>query len=494
MCCGKRDLLPAGHLGPIVLTKAEYTRWVGTFRKRWGVLIEIPLDFSSSTPLYRQIADHLRAMIRTGALEEDFRLPGSRRFALFLGMSRTTINEAYNLLANEGLIRLEGRRGTFVQRSGLPATPLLCRGRRWDLASGTPSTDFLPLRQLASLWRSVLQEEENVLLMPPVAGLEALRQALVGHAATRGIPACWQDVLVTSGVQEGLALSLEALRRHGVKRLWTEMLTYPQLPPLAAMGGQELRLLPAHPADWEQVMGTMTAQDAIYLIPSFHNPTGRTLPLALREDLLRQTHLRGCWIVEDDAYGELRYGEFSVPALRALPGAERILYLGSFSQLLFPGWRLGYALVPRELHSAFSYAKMHFSGATATPSQLLVLAFLRQGFLEPALADIRKGMAHRMNTLHTGLRRMFPQLSLEMPQGGVFLWLETPGWSGREAALRARHLGVLVAPGELFAPDRRPVEAVRLAVSRTSVSDLLDVETLLVRAWKDAPWCAHLHS
>lgn len=474
--------------------KAQVYQMGGGFRKRENVLIEIPLDFTSATPLYRQVADHLRAMIRTGALEEGFRLPGSRRFALFLGMSRTTINEAYDVLAEEGFIRQEGRRGTFVQCRDTPAAPLLLQGRRWDLSSGTPSTDFLPLRQLASLWRSVLQEEESVLLMPPVAGMEALRQALVGHAATRGIPARWQDVLVTSGVQEGLALSLEALRRRGVKRLWTEALTYPQLPPLVAMGGQELCLLPENPEDWEGVMGGMSPQDALYLIPSFHNPTGRTLSLALRERLLQQTHLRGCWIVEDDAYGELRYGEVSVPALRAISGAERILYLGSFSQLLFPGWRLGYALVPRELHSAFSHAKLHFSGATATPSQLLVLAFLRQGLLEPALAGIRKGMAHRMSTLYASLTKTFPQLSLEMPQGGVFLWLETPEWSGREAALRARRHGVLVASGDLFAPDRRPVEAVRLAVSRTSVPDLLHVGDLLARAWRGAPWCSDMPS
>ena len=452
-------------------------------------MIEIPLDFTSSTPLYRQIADHLRAMIQTGALEEGFRLPGTRPFALSLGISRTTVNEAYGLLASEGFIRQEGRRGAFAQCGDAPSPPSLRQGRRWDLASGTPSTDFLPLRQLGSLWRSVLQEGEKALLMPPVAGLAPLRQALVGHAATRGIPARWQDVLVTSGVQEGLALALGALGRRGVRRLWTETLTYPHLPPLVSFEGQELRLLPENPEDWEDDMGKMTPQDALYLIPSFHNPTGRTLPRSLRERLLQRASARGCWIVEDDAYGELRYGEFAVPALRALPGAERVLYLGSFSQLLFPGWRLGYALVPQELHGAFFHAKLHLSGATATPSQLLTLAFLRQGLLAPALADVRKGMAHRMGTLHASLTQTFPQIPLEMPQGGVFLWLATPGLPGREAALRARHHGVLVTPGELFSPVKRPVEAVRLAVSRTAAPDLLGVGALLAQAWKGLPWC-----
>lgn len=476
-------------------TPEEYTRYQPRkVEKGSHAVIEIPLDFGGPLPLYRQIADHLRSMIETGALNRGFRLPGTRSFAASLGVSRTTLNEAFHVLEADGWIRLEGRSGAFVLGQPPTAHPTL-RSPAWmDLASGIPSTDFLPLRHLSSLWRSILQEEDGALLMSPVAGLEALRQMLVRHAASRGIPARWQDVVVTSGVQEGLALALETLRRQGVERIWTEPLTYPQIPPLAASLGLSLHLLPEQPEAWEEILPLRGPRDALYLIPSFHNPTGRTLSQPLRESILSRTAHQGCWIIEDDAYGELRYGENTVPALRALPEASRVLYLGSFSQLLFPGWRLGYALIPPALHSTFVHAKLHRSGATAAPSQHLTLAFLRQGLLEPALNTIRNGMARRMANLHTLLHEAFPELSPEIPQGGIYLWLPTPGWSGREAALKARHLGVLVTAGDLFAPDHRPVEAVRLAVSRLSIVDTARAIRAVSQAWSGAPWTATTHS
>ncbi|MFA0887679.1 MAG: PLP-dependent aminotransferase family protein [Synergistales bacterium] len=449
-------------------------------------MLEIPLHRESGTALYFQVAEHLRRLVASGALPSGTRLPGTRVLSEELDVSRTTVMQAYALLESDGLIRLEGRSGAFVIGRGVESHTLPENEGILDLASGLPSMDLVPVKAISRSLRDILGlSAETALLGSPPEGLEALRRALVSHAAARGIPASWESLLVTAGLQEGLSTLLKALAVSGTRTLWVEPLTYPDAVLMARSEGLKVRCLPGNPADIPGCVSAMNARDALYLIPSFHNPLGRTIPLALRRAILEETVRREVWVIEDDAYGELRYGEGSVPALKSLPEAGRVLYMGSFSQVLFPGLRFGYLLLsPNLAESAVAVRKIRTGGASSLV-QTLVLRLIESGSLSRALDAARLQMSIRMETLAAALSRELPGYSFIRPDGGIYLWLETPGLEGAEAAFRAAARGVRIAPGGGFSVLEEKVEAVRLSISRHGAQSLPMAVCALAAAWSE---------
>lgn len=453
-------------------------------------MIEIPLERGGASPLYRQMADHLRRMVVSGTLEPGYRLPGSRELALAHGVSRTTAKQAYDLLEAEGYVEEKGRSGTYVRGrcpsiAGIPFRDL----PSWDMASGLPSPDLLPSGRLARLSRDLLTSSaEGALSQAPVGGLEKLRQALVRHAALRGIPAHWDQVAVTGGGQEGLSSALGSFWSIGARKLWVEELTYPDVLEMAHRQGYELGVLPQGEPDLIRSLSQVGAGDILYCIPSFQNPTGRTLSLAARKAVLEASLSRSFWVIEDDTYGELRFGGESVPALKALNGSGRVLYIGSFSQLLFPGLRLGYALVPRELNEEFLCLKASRGAFPSSLVQYLILAFIEERALEDALGTVRSAMAIRMERLCGALEKELPRCSFQRPRGGIYLWLETPGLDGAVAVEKAAVWDVALSSGKTYSARGDSLEAVRLSVSRLGPRDLEKAVGLLRKAWSDVPW------
>ena len=447
-------------------------------------MLEIPILRQGGSPLYFQVAEHLRRLVSSGALPPGTRLPGTRMLSEELDVSRTTVMQAYALLESDGIVRLEGRRGAFVigsctERGTRPSAEAVL-----DLASGLPSMDLVPLKSITRALRDILRTfPEAALLGSPPEGLEPLRRALVSHAAARGIPASWESLFVTAGLQEGLSTLLKTLAVSGMRRLWVEPLTYPDAVLMASSEKIEVSCLPENPAEIPGFVSGMNRQDALYLIPSFHNPLGRTLPLGLRRAILAETVRTGTWVIEDDAYGELRYGEESVPALKSLPEAERVLYMGSFSQVLFPGLRFGYMLLPPSLAEEAGLIRKIRTGGASSLVQMLVLNLIETGDLSRALDAARRQMAIRMETLAGAISRELPQAPFQRPEGGIYLWLETPGIEGKEAVSRAAARGVRLSPGEEFSVSGRRVEAVRLSISRHGSQDLAGAVCAMALAW-----------
>ena len=448
-------------------------------------MLEIPLERHSEVPLYRQITNHLVRMIESGSLVGGTRLPGTRELAAELGVSRTTAKLAYDLLEGEGYIDIRERRGTFVASRFSRRPVSKERGKvPFDMASGVPSPELVPWEKLSTLSRKVFGRYGHAVLeAAPVPGLPTLRQALVRHAATRGIPARWENVFVTSGVQQGLFISFQALVSRGVKTVWVEDLTYPDVLSMSYSAGLKTKAVPLDERGIIDSCGGLGCSDALYLIPSFQNPTGRTISHEGRKAILEIAARRGFWIIEDDAYGELRYGEQSVPALRALESAERVIYLGSFSQLLFPGLRQGYALVPEEMAEDFREALSHSAGAVSSLVQYLVSGFLEEGCLEPCLERARAAMSVRMRALAEGLREALPCLVFEVPQGGIYLWVTMPAASDESLEQRAVEAGVSVVSGRHFSYCREKTSSVRLSISRLGCPFIKEAATRLVSAW-----------
>ncbi len=448
-------------------------------------MIEIPIDRHSEIPLYHQIALHLERMIRTGALVEGIKLPGTRELASSLGISRTTVLRAYEALEVRDFIIQRGRSGAYVS---WPCTKdfssVSIDSGLLDLSSGSPSGELVPSAVLSRLSRDLLLEHgEDVLKSAPVCGLSELRQTLVTHAVSRGIPAYWKEVMVTSGGLESLSLSMTVLKQLGVKRIFMEELTYPEAYLIARDLDLEIRPVVPESELLDAALNDLSDKDAVYLVPSFQNPTGRTLSQNIRGKFLEYSVSRGFWILEDDAYGELRYGEYSVPALKAMNGSEKVIYSGSFSQPLFPGLRLGYSLVPERLMENFVEIQSRRSGPVSSLVQRLVLEFIKRGFFSQAVETARATIQGRMYGLVEFIQEYLPFCKFITPSGGIYLWLETPGLDGDHAEKKALESGVSLSSGNKFSWSGKRVEAVRLSVSSLNRMDIRNAVKSISKAW-----------
>ena len=448
-------------------------------------MLEIPLDPSSRVPLYQQIAEHIERMVRSGALHPGTRLPSSRELASMLGVSRMTVSLAYDTLEDRGAILERGRSGAFVlgdERS----VPLSASDESalFDMNSATPSADLIPVRALASLARkTILEFGADAMQLTPPQGTEELRFLLVKHAVSRGIPAKWNNILVTSGGRQGLSIAATTLEAVGVRRMWMEELTYPDAWTIAHGAGMSVHAIPLRGDRMDAALASLGAGDAVYLVPSFQNPTGRTIPMDVRSGILDASRKRGFFIIEDDAYGELRFGETSVPALAAMEGAERVMYLGSFSQVLFPGLRIGYSLAPDCLVPHALTALAALAGPVSTPVQLMTAACIASGGLERALSEVRETMHARMAALADALSAHIPGSGFDMPGGGIYAWLPTGGLSGDDATRSAREEGVSVSSGRMFHISGKDPFAVRLSISSVAALRMNEIVRRLHSAW-----------
>ena len=450
------------------------------------MLLEIPLNYSEGV-LYRQLADHLEKMIRTGSIASGERLPGTRELARMLRISRCTVVAAYDLLEEKSLVRRTARSGTFA------VSPLL-EGRSSFDGKGDilrfdteyPTRDLLPLRELSELCRGLSPSLlGDALEGSPAEGLPSLRRLLLQHAVLRGIPAHPEEVVVTAGGKDALSTALRSFREYGCTKLWAEELSYGEIRSMAKNEKMPLRTMPLLEESTLHRLEALSSKDVLYLVPSFQNPTGRTLSHPLRQAILSLRRKRGFFILEDDSYGELRYGEKSIPALKAMEEGEGVVYVGSFSQALFPGMRLGYTLLPPFLKDEYLRISSFRQGYVSSLVQLIVARFLEDGELAAAVERARKILSVRMETLYRLLKCHFGSVPLRKPEGGVYLWFPTGRTDGSEAALLAERHGVRVAPGSRFSLRKRKIDAVRFSI--TAVPDELMSEAVarLGKAWAE---------
>lgn len=448
------------------------------------MLLEIPLDFKEGV-LYRQIATHLEKMILAGSISPGTRLPGTRDLARMLGVSRSTVMEAYYLLEELNLILQRGRSGTFV--SVRVGCSFVSSGEKEDeirFDSERPTPDMIPNDVLAKIAREVLVADKGKVMSGcPPEGLAELRMALLEHAVLRGIPARPEEIVVTSGGKDGLSTVLRSLRDAGFRRLFAERLTYGDMKGISRNEGIPLFTTPLLGEEEICFLETLSERDVLYLIPSFQNPTGRTLSPALRKQILSMRKKKGFLILEDDSYGELRYGDKSIPALKSLDEGDGVVYVGSFSQVLFPGMRLGYILLPSSLKEGYIRTATFRQGQVSSLVQLVVRAFIECGALAEAIEQARRILSHRMDALVSALEDAFPKNPFSLPEGGMFLWFPTGRMEGHAAAALAAANGVFVTDGASCALSKRTVHAVRFAVASVPAKEMKKATERLVFSW-----------
>jgi GntR family transcriptional regulator/MocR family aminotransferase len=460
-------------------------------RRASASLVALALDREAPEALQRQLYGQLRDAVLTGRLAPGTRLPASRALARELGCSRNTVVTALEQLLSEGY--LEGRRGsgTYVSpvlpehlltapREAAPSARapaaaqhgLSARGERLArlvpprrpaqraFALDLPETGLFPFEVWGRLLRRVWRSPPDALLAHgDPAGYAPLRAAIARYlGAARALDCHAGQILITSGAQQAVDLTARLLLEPG-DRVLIEDPGYPGArgPLLAA--GCELVPVPVDAEGLALETGRRLAPAArlALVAPSHQYPLGRTMSLARRLALLDWAHETGGWILEDDYDSEYRYAGRPLAALQGLDARRpdrggRVIYLGSFSKVLFPGLRLGYLVVPEALAAPFARARAALDDHPSTIVQPALAAFIEEGHFAAHLRRMRTLYAGRQAALLTAARRhLAGLLELEPDEAGLHLVARPTSalaarMSDREAARRAEAAGVTVSP------------------------------------------------
>jgi 2-aminoadipate transaminase len=335
-----------------------------------------------------------------------------------------------------------------------------------SFAGGLPAPELFPAELLADAFAAALQPTQaaRTLQYSATEGEPELRALLAERFALRGLRTSADEILVTTGSQQALGLVAAVLLDPGDTVL-VESPSY--LAALQCFGFAGARMV-AVPCDEDgidpEALPALIAEHApkfLYVIPTFQNPTGRTVPAARRARLAQIAERHGLWLVEDDPYRELRYDGEPLAPIGAFPGAaDRTVTISSLSKVLAPGLRLGWLRAPGALLRPLAIAKQAADLHTSTVDQRAACAALGAADLDEHIAYMCDQYRLRRDALHDGLGQALPPGStFNRPRGGMFVWARLPeGWDAGELLAGALRHDVAFVPGAPFfaaAPDPR---------------------------------------
>jgi 2-aminoadipate transaminase len=449
------------------------------------------LDHESEVPLYRQLGSWLQRLIEDGELRAGQRLPPTRELAGQLGLNRSTVSAAYEILESGGLIKGEVGRGSYVcgtpERAAqtvdwtrmLTASNIITPGSSANGAinftSSRPSEKLFPLEEFRECCEEVLESRnlKSLMQLGSPAGYEPLRRYLLDRALRTGVARETDDILITNGCQQGLDLLRRALVRTGDKVALEEPV-YPGLKNLFLESGADLMGIPVG-AEGIDVHGVERALNAgakvLVVTPSFQNPTGMTIPAALRTTIRGIARSAGAVVIESDIYSELGYGDSEAPRLKQLD--PNVILLGSFSKIAFPGIRVGWIVAPRQVIARATELKQLADLHTDHLSQAFLLRFAESGRLAKHQGNVIAATKEKLKTLEQACRRYLSSCTWRLPSGGMNMWVDLP--AGLDAvALRglAQQAGVDYLPGRYFSISRPLDSGLRLSFAGLEASEI----------------------
>jgi len=458
------------------------------------------LDRSSVTALHRQLYNQLRESILSGRLSAGTRLPSTRELAGELSLARNTVLNAFDQLYAEGYLTRRVGDGTYVSKE-LPDDLLRVKrvqevrrhSRRngrvlstWGKAvanvsvspgnyvgpprpfrTGTPALDAFPYQ----LWGRLLAQrwKESGRAMIPYgdsAGYLPLRQAIASYlSTTRGVRCIPEQVIITCGSLHALEIIARMILEAG-DAAWIEDPGFLGARAALKAAGAQLVPVPVDDDGLNPASGIERCADPrlIYVTPSHQYPLGMTLSLSRRLELLRFAGKTGAWIVEDDYDSEFRYLGQPLAALQGLDTEQRVIYVGTFSKVLFPSVRIGYIIAPPDLVSAFVHARSVGGHQSQTLDQAVLADFITAGHFARHLRKMRKLYAERQQVLLRAARKeLTGLLDLKVNDAGMHLmgWLRE-GVDDAAAAQSAFAGGVEVTPLSAYCIEPPARGALRL--------------------------------
>jgi GntR family transcriptional regulator / MocR family aminotransferase len=392
----------------------------------------IPLDRGSRIPLHTQLEDRVRAAIRTGQLDAGTELPSTRSLAGELSLSRGVVVEAYSQLRAEGYLEIGARGKTRIatsanvraRASAQPADDAATIA--YDFHPGLPDLIGFPRAGWA---RAVRKAVGNLpatgLAYEGLSGAVELREALAAHLSrARGAVASADRILITQGFTEGLALSCQALRSRGARRLAVEEPCLHTQRAVIEDAGLEPVSIPVDEDGMRVAELERRGVDAALLTPAHQFPMGAVLAPDRRRQLIDWARKKGAYVIEDDYDAEYRYDRDPVGTLQGL-APEHVIYGGSASKTLAPALRLGWLLVPEELFASVLERKA-LAGRSPILDQLALADWISSGELHRHLRRMRLRYRERRKAMLDALRTHLPNADLQGIAAGLHVVARLP--------------------------------------------------------------------
>ncbi len=497
--------------------------------------MRIQIDKNAPVPLYRQIIAEVRRLIDTGLLAAGTRLPSSRDLAESLGVSRKTILISFQELIADQYLESRPQSGTFVvDRSKLdhldgskpPTTPEDTSSETIDLKmdwspyqipggffslpperkateqpskpisfiKALPDSRLFPFEQIKQITQQLLWDPKAFFFdyghpqgyQPLVEWLEK-KEALSGTPMAPG----QNDVVITSGFQQGLNLLINLLLKPD-EAVIVEMPTYAVILNLLIA-----RRIPYHgvPVDANGMQVKKIKEiikkhkiGAIFTIPTHHNPTGTTMSVSRRKQLIEIAAEHKIPIIEDSYAQDLRYDGAQVPTLKNLDRHSVVIRIGSFSKVFLPGLRLAWVTLPSELAVPLVRMKRGVDRGDSFFLQVIMHEFILKGYLDKHLRRTKRIYKARRDALLETMGEHFPkELTWTKPKGGFCLWVNLPKELKSLALYHyCRERGVEFAVANFFWPGKQDASGFRLSWSLLEEGEIIDGATRLGAALKEA--------
>lgn len=472
-------------------------------------MILINIDKASTQPLFQQVFEQLKQMIDSGILRTNEQLPSTRKLAEMLGVHRTTIYRAYEELWAAGYI--EATTGSYSRvrqrnlrnenppnegNSLINWTELLAGSTARlpeinglqsvtqtgiiDFAPLSPDSDLLPVEDFRRCINHVLLNEKAGLLQygSPL-GYQPLREYLANQMRQHGISTNAGEIMLTNGMQNGIDLILKTLTNPG-DCIITEMPTYKAALYLSNLLGLKVVGIPmsAEGIDLEILESQIIKYQPklIYSMPTFQNPTGLSTSQTHRERLLALCEKYRIPLLEDGFEEEMKYFGKAVLPIKSMDKNQVVIYLGTFSKVLFPGVRVGWIVAPPQLIGKMGSMK-YVSELSGSPLiQAAVYEFCQQGFYELHKKRLHRVYRKRMQaTLQACREFLSPELvHWSKPDGGYLLWFSVKNEKETEAEFLAQltAAGMNVTPGSQFFPEATDGIHFRLSIAHRKEDEI----------------------
>ncbi|MCY6353764.1 MocR-like pyridoxine biosynthesis transcription factor PdxR [Clostridium sp. ZS2-4] len=421
--------------------------------------MRIYIDKNSREALYIQIRNQIRKRIYSKKFPENYILPSERELAKRLDVNRSTVIKAYQELKAEGLVNSEIGKGTYViyhdEEDG-SKTNNFAQPFFWDeiysnstrknysdiiseimniasseniisFSGGIPSPDLFPKEEFEKIQIDLLKGKiEKIFSHSPVSGCSSFKKEISKLMLDIGIKALTKEIMITSGSQQGLDLIVRTFINSGDVILVEEPTFFGAIQLFNTVGARVIGV----PMDDDGICIDILEYlinkhnpKFIYTIPTFHNPTGITMSLERRYELIKISSKYNVPIIEDDAYGELRYEGDDLLSLKALDIHNQVIYLGTFSKTISLGLRVGWIAAPEKVIGKLSSLKQITDLQVNTLSQTMICQFLKNDYYENHLKRIKKEYLAKRNLMIKELQQNFLDgISFKIPKGGYYIW------------------------------------------------------------------------
>ena len=422
----------------------------------WGIELQRQCEISLS----RQIYNTLRDGILDGRIKPGEAMPSTRELAKQLTVSRNTVCEAYEMLLAEGfVISRQGSPTRVAEGLRLEKSPALERVEetmlhsqsfKADFRTGQPDLRYFPRH----LWQQLLIKtfEKMPLNQLGYAGPEGLLPLREEIAAwlfrSKGLAVSSQDIFITAGATQALHLLAHLLCTEGREMLIEDPCHIGMLRALQGKG-YSMRPVPVDALGLQTEYLDGKGAGAVYVTPSHQFPLGGILPANRRAALIRFARKYNLYIVEDDYDSEFRYCGAPISPLYSLD-SQRVIYVGTFSKILFPALRIGYVVLPRQLHSRWRYLRIYADVQNPPFEQAALAEYLHTRKLDRYVQQMRRLYGQRRQVLLQTLDETFGKECHSWGDAaGLHLALEFPGMHfDKEFAQRGRNNGIRVTPVE----------------------------------------------